>query len=36
MINKKERINLRSLAQNLKPVVWVGKDGFTESVFKTN
>ena len=34
MINKKERINLRSLAQNLKPVVWVGKDGFTENVLK--
>lgn len=32
MINKKQRIELRSLAQTLKPIVLVGKDGFTENV----
>ena len=34
MINKKERIKLRSIAQSLKPIVLVGKDGFTENVLK--
>lgn len=34
MLTKKERIELRSLAQKLKPVVWVGKDGFDEKVLK--
>ena len=34
MITKSERINLRSLAQTLKPIVWVGKDGFSETVIK--
>ena len=34
MLNKSERIKLRSLASTLKPVVWVGKDGFTENVLK--
>ena len=34
MINKNERIKLRSLAQTLKPIVWVGKDGFSETVIK--
>lgn len=34
MIDKKTRIKLRSLASTLKPVVWVGKDGFTENVLK--
>lgn len=32
MIDKKTRIKLRSLAMNLNPVVWIGKDGFTENV----
>ncbi len=32
MIDKKQRIKLRSMAQTLKPVVLVGKEGFTESV----
>ena len=32
MIDKKTRIALRSLASTIKPVVWVGKDGFTDSV----
>ncbi len=35
MINSKERAKLRSLAQSLKPVVWVGKDGFTKDVYET-
>lgn len=34
MIDKKTRIKLRSLAQTIKPTVWVGKDGFTEQVLK--
>ena len=34
MIDKKTRIKLRSLASTIKPIVWVGKDGFTESVLK--
>lgn len=32
MIDKKTRIKLRSLASTIKPIVWVGKDGFTENV----
>ena len=32
MITKQERIKLRSLAQNIEPTVWVGKNGFEESV----
>ena len=32
MLTKKERIELRSLASQIKPVVWVGKDGFNEQV----
>lgn len=34
MINKKQRIKLRSMAQTLKPVIWVGKEGFSENVLK--
>lgn len=34
MITKKDRIKLRSIASTLKPIVWVGKDGFTENVLK--
>ena len=34
MIDKKTRIKLRSLAMTIKPTIWVGKDGFTESVLK--
>ena len=34
MIDKKIRIKLRSLASTIKPIVWVGKDGFTENVLK--
>ena len=34
MLDKKTRIKLRSLAMTIKPSVWVGKDGFTESVLK--
>ena len=34
MITKKERIKLRSMAQTLKPIVLVGKEGFTENVLK--
>ncbi len=34
MIDKKQRIELRSLASKLKPIVWVGKDGFSENVLK--
>ena len=32
MLDKKQRVQLRSLASQLKPVVWVGKDGFTTNV----
>lgn len=32
MLDKKQRITLRSLASSLKPVVWVGKEGFTPNV----
>lgn len=32
MITKQERTKLRSLAQTLEPTVWVGKNGFDESV----
>ncbi len=32
MITKQERIKLRSLAQTIEPTVWVGKNGFDESV----
>lgn len=34
MLDKKTRIKLRSLAMNIKPIVWVGKEGFSESVLK--
>ncbi len=34
MLTKKERIFLRSQASTMKPIVWVGKDGFTEAVLK--
>lgn len=33
MITKQERIQLRSLAQNINPTVWVGKNNFDESVY---
>lgn len=32
MLDKKQRVQLRNLASQLKPVVWVGKDGFTLNV----
>lgn len=34
MIDKKQRIELRSLASTIKPSVYVGKDGFSENVLK--
>ena len=34
MIDKKTRIKLRSLAMTIKPILWVGKDGFSENVLK--
>ena len=34
MIDKKTRIRLRSLAMTIKPIMWVGKDGFSENVLK--
>ena len=34
MIDKKTRIKLRSLAQTIKPIVWVGKEGFSENALK--
>ncbi|MBE5741558.1 MAG: YhbY family RNA-binding protein [Clostridiales bacterium] len=34
MIDKKTRIKLRSIASTIKPIVWVGKDGFSENVLK--
>lgn len=34
MIDKKTRIKLRSIASTIKPIVWVGKEGFSENVLK--
>lgn len=34
MIDKKTRIKLRSMAQTIKPIVWVGKDGFSSNVLE--
>ncbi len=34
MITKQQRIQLRSLASNIKPTVWVGKDGFDLNVYE--
>lgn len=34
MLDKKTRIKLRSIASTIKPIVWVGKEGFTENVLK--
>ena len=34
LIDKKTRIKLRSLAMTIKPIIWVGKDGFAEKVLK--
>ena len=34
MLDKKTRIKLRSLAMTIKPIIWVGKDGFSENVLK--
>lgn len=34
MIDKKTRIKLRSIASTIKPIVWVGKEGFTGNVLK--
>jgi RNA-binding protein len=34
MITKQQRIQLRSLANNIKPTVWVGKDGFDLNVYE--
>lgn len=34
MITKQERTKLRSLAQTIEPTVWVGKNGFDESVIE--
>lgn len=32
MIDKKTRIKLRSIASTIKPIVWVGKEGFSANV----
>ena len=34
MLDKKTRIKLRSLAMTIKPIIWVGKDSFSENVLK--
>ena len=34
MITKQQRLQLRSLASNIKPTVWVGKDGFDLQVYE--
>lgn len=34
MITKQQRIKLRSLANSIKPTVWVGKDGFDLNVYE--
>ncbi len=34
MLDKKTRIKLRSLAMTIKPTLWVGKDGFSQTVLK--
>ena len=33
MITKQQRIALRSIASNIKPTVWVGKEGFDLDVY---
>lgn len=33
MITKQQRIQLRSIANSIKPTVWVGKDGFDLAVY---
>ena len=34
MITKQQRIQRRSIASNIKPTVWVGKDGFDLAVYE--
>lgn len=34
MIDKKTRIELRSIASTIKPVIWIGKEGFSENALK--
>ena len=34
MITKQERIKLRSLAQNINPTVWVGKNNFDADIIE--
>lgn len=34
MLTKQERTKLRSLATNIKPTVWVGKEGFDLDVYE--
>ncbi len=34
MLNKQQRIKLRSLATNINPTVWVGKEGFDLDIYE--
>ena len=34
MLDKNTRIKLRSIASTIKPIVWVGKEGFSENALK--
>ena len=34
MLNKQQRIKLRSLATNIYPTVWVGKEGFDLDIYE--
>ena len=34
MIDKKTRIQLRSIASTIKSTIWIGKDGITDNVLK--
>ena len=34
MITKQQRTTLRSLASNIKPTIWVGKDGFDFNLYQ--
>lgn len=34
MLNSKQRAKLRSIAQNLEPILYIGKDGITPNIVK--
>lgn len=34
MLSSKQRARLRSMAQNIEPIIYIGKDGVTENIVK--